>query len=145
MKIADRPLGADAVVVVIEKSQHCQAERNEGLGGGRLEARQQTDAVTERDEDEQHRDEGYMRLIAVADNRVALRVAELQEHLRNALHRIGALDVEGEPHHDEEREQHEGNHQLQGKNVGDGRAGGLRMNANGRQQGGQRAAEERVQ
>jgi hypothetical protein len=132
LEVADWPLFAHAMEVVIDERKHGDAERNRGLAGGRdQDWKEQADEIVEQDEEADAGDEGLEALIAGADDLVALDARELVDHLGDLLRRVRLFDGQREAHDDEERDEQQRDGKLESEGVVKGRARNGGMIADG--------------
>ncbi len=112
---------ADAVVVVVEEGDEREAEGDDGVGGGRLEAGDEAHEVAEQDEEDEHGEVGGEALVAVADDAFALLADELAGELGEVLDGAGLLDREADADGDEVKQEQDEEDELHAEGVGDGR------------------------
>ena len=114
LDVSDEALGRGPIVVVVEKCEQRDAERHDRVGGGRSDAREQAEAVAGHDEEQDGSYEREMRLVAVADDGLAL--AETNPLIISASCWIdaGLLNAQRRRTATKKRKQQRGHDQLRG-------------------------------
>ena len=132
LEVADGALHANAVEVVVEKSQNGEAERNLRHAGWRIDARDEADdeadEIVQQDEETDAGDKGLEALVVVADDLLGQVADAFVDHLGELLRGIGFFHGERKPHDEEECDEEAGDEKLERERAVDGSRlfGGLR-------------------
>ena len=124
LEVADGALHAKAVVVVVEKCEDREAQRNEGLRCRRFnagdKADDEADEIIQQDEKTDAGDKGLEAHVVVADDLLGQVADTFVDHLGDLLRRFGFFHRERKTHDKEECDEETGDQKLERERAVDG-------------------------
>ena len=117
LEVADGAVHADALVVVVDKSENGETERNFRHAGRRFdtgdEADNEPDEIVQQDEQADAGDKGLKSLVVVTDDLLAQVADAFMDHFGELLGGVGMLHRQGEADDQEEEDEAAGDQHFQ--------------------------------